>query len=571
MPSDPARHLSLHEAADLLGVHYMTIYRRVRLGILPARKIGGTWLVDPADLERATTTPERGRRRRGGSHPRVSIWQERLQARMLGGDVAGSWQVIEAAMASGFEPGEIYVRVLAPSLHAIGASWRSGRVSIDQEHLASSVATTLIGRLGPRFVHPGRKKGVVIVAMPPGERHGLGVAMLADILADAGYGVLNLGPDTPTASLVAAMRDAGSLAAVVVSVVDIERRPAAGRLLAAARRERPSVPRLVGGNAVPDERRGARSRCGRVGRGSARARRPDRSAQGTGMMQPLPAPVAGVPFDVETAAGRVSAYELGEGRTVLLLHSFNAAGSGIELAPLASRLAEHRRVVLVDWLGFGTSDRPDAPYGWALYGEQLERIRLAALQPGETSVDVVALSLPGQYVVVAAAEHPERFGRIVLISPTGFGRFKGDAGRTSRNIYRFLRLTGIGRLLFAVLARRQVIRWFLRQTFADPEQVPREYERYCWRTCQQPHAYRAPLAFVSGLLNDPRAEGAYQRLANPTLLLFGDHPRFTDPAAAEALVAANSHLERITIEHAGDLPQLEQRDETAAVIERFLA
>ena len=100
----------------------MTIYRRVRLGILPARKIGGTWMVDPADLVRATTTPDRGRRRRG-SHPRVSMWQERLQARMLSGDVAGSWQVIEAAMASGLEPGEIYVRVLAPSLHAIGALW----------------------------------------------------------------------------------------------------------------------------------------------------------------------------------------------------------------------------------------------------------------------------------------------------------------------------------------------------------------------------------------------------------------------------------------------------------------
>lgn len=40
----------------------------------------------------------------------------------------------------------------------------------------------------------------------------------------------------------------------VSRVVDIERRPAAGRLLVAARRERPSVPRLVGGNAVPDER-----------------------------------------------------------------------------------------------------------------------------------------------------------------------------------------------------------------------------------------------------------------------------------------------------------------------------
>jgi pimeloyl-ACP methyl ester carboxylesterase len=128
-------------------------------------------------------------------------------------------------------------------------------------------------------------------------------------------------------------------------------------------------------------------------------------------MSPLPPPVAGVPFDLETAAGRVVGYQLGEGRTVLLLHSFNAAGAGIELAPLAPRLAEQRRVVLIDWLGFGTPDRPDAPYGWALYGEQLERIRVAALQPGETSVDVVALSLPGQYVVVAAAEYPQRFSR----------------------------------------------------------------------------------------------------------------------------------------------------------------
>ena len=78
--------------------------------------------------------------------------------------------------------------------------------------------------------------------------------MLADILTDAGYEVLNLGPDTPNVSLAAAIRNAGPLAAVVVSVVDRERRPAAARLLAAARRERPSVPRLVGGNAVPDER-----------------------------------------------------------------------------------------------------------------------------------------------------------------------------------------------------------------------------------------------------------------------------------------------------------------------------
>jgi pimeloyl-ACP methyl ester carboxylesterase len=322
------------------------------------------------------------------------------------------------------------------------------------------------------------------------------------------------------------------------------------------------------------EPRGARVayRTGIVIAPGTRRATPAQSSDNHPVKNPLlPPPVDGVPFTVDTDAGRVAGYRLGEGRTVLLLHSFNAAGAGVELAPLALRLATHRRVALVDWLGFGTSDRPDAPYGWALYGEQLERIRSAVLQPGEDRVDVVALSLPAQYVVVAAAAHPERFGRIVLISPTGFGRFRGGAGGGSRNLYGFLRRTGIGRLVFAVLARRRVIRWFLRGLFADPGRIPPGYERYCWRTCQQPGAYRAPLAFVSGMLNDPRAEDAYARLANPTLLVFGDHPRFTDPAASDALVAANERLERTTIEHAGDLPQLERPDETAAVVSAFLA
>ena len=90
--------------------------------------------------------------------------------------------------------------------------------------------------------------------MPPGERHGLGVAMLADILTQDGYEVRNLGPDTPGSSLVATMRDADQLVAVVVSVVDARHRGAAVKLLSAARRERRTLPLIAGGFAVPDER-----------------------------------------------------------------------------------------------------------------------------------------------------------------------------------------------------------------------------------------------------------------------------------------------------------------------------
>lgn len=253
----PREGLTLHEVADRFGVHYMTVYRWVRLGRLPARKVDGGWVVDPADLDRVRSgapRPARGHgRRRADGLERTATWRSRLEDRMLSGDVAGSWGVVEAAMAAGLEPGDVYVEVVWPILLDIGDAWRSGSLGIQQEHLASSVATAIIGRLGPRFVRRGRKKGVVLLAMPPGERHGLGAAMLADILSDGGYEVRNLGPDTPPDSLVAALRDVDRPAAVIVSVAVEDHRPAAVRLARAARRERPSVPLLVGGYAVPDE------------------------------------------------------------------------------------------------------------------------------------------------------------------------------------------------------------------------------------------------------------------------------------------------------------------------------
>ena len=124
--------LTLHEAAERLGVHYMTVYRHVRLGMLPARKVGGTWRIDPVDLSSravgsgpAATQPfAAGQAQSRGRMRRRAPWSERLRDRMLAGDAAGSWQVVEAAMASGVEPADVYVEILAPALHGIGAGWQ---------------------------------------------------------------------------------------------------------------------------------------------------------------------------------------------------------------------------------------------------------------------------------------------------------------------------------------------------------------------------------------------------------------------------------------------------------------
>jgi len=235
---------TLQEAADRLEVHYMTAYRYVRLGLLHAVKQNGTWVVTEEDLE-AFTKPKPGRPTPGDSR-----WPDRLEARMLAGDAVGAWAVVEAAMASGAEPEEVYAELLGPVMVAIGEKWQAGEIDIEDEHLASAVAGRIIGKLGPRFARRGRNRGVVVATTPPGERHGFGVAMVADILRGRGFEVLELGPDLPADRLIAALGKVSGLVAVCLSVVSDQHLGSCRDVIAVIKSEFPSIPVLVGGGAV---------------------------------------------------------------------------------------------------------------------------------------------------------------------------------------------------------------------------------------------------------------------------------------------------------------------------------
>jgi MerR family transcriptional regulator, light-induced transcriptional regulator len=249
--SSDAPVLTLQEAADALGVHYMTAYRYVRLGLLQASKTGGTWKVARVDLEEFTSpaTPAGGT----GPRRRRAPWAARLEQRLLAGDPRGAWGVVEAALAAGAEHDEIYLDVLSPALVSIGDRWERGEIDIADEHRASGIAMRIVGRLGPRFVRRGRTRGVVIVGAPAGEHHNLPVALVADLVRQGGWEVSDLGADTPTASFAHAALSTDGLVAVGISVTTPEALPSASEALAALREvTTPQVVLFLGGLAVRD-------------------------------------------------------------------------------------------------------------------------------------------------------------------------------------------------------------------------------------------------------------------------------------------------------------------------------
>jgi len=245
--------MTLQEAADQLGTHYMTVYRYVRLGRLPARKVGGTWEVEKADVEAL----------RSGSEPKVrprhsADWSGRLEARLVEGDEAGAWGVVEAALASGTTPGEIYTGLIGPALASLGARWHDGTISIAQEHLATAVALRLIGRMGPRFARKGRTKGVVVVTTPAGERHAIPSLMVSDLLRGTGFQVIDLGADVPGDSLAQIIPAFDGLVAVCISSTRLNADPAVRRSIKAARQAAPDVKIFVGGASITDATHAAR-------------------------------------------------------------------------------------------------------------------------------------------------------------------------------------------------------------------------------------------------------------------------------------------------------------------------
>ena len=162
----PPGFLGLQEAADRLGVHYMTAYRYVRTGRLPATRIGSQWWVDPEISWRWPGSGVAGRP--GGDAEGVTGGRgaaARGSARRRGR--ARAWTIVESRLGSGSDPDEILMDELGQAMRSVGAGWEAGTYTVDDEHRASGVASRLVARLGARFTTRGPKRGSVVLGTPP--------------------------------------------------------------------------------------------------------------------------------------------------------------------------------------------------------------------------------------------------------------------------------------------------------------------------------------------------------------------------------------------------------------------
>ena len=294
------------------------------------------------------------------------------------------------------------------------------------------------------------------------------------------------------------------------------------------------------------------------------------------MTPELPSAVSGERIEFTGAAGRLSAYVAGQGAPLLLIHSINASASAAEVRPLHEHYRASRTVVSVDLPGYGFSDRSDRAYTPRLMTDALHDVT-AQIQArcGPAPIDALAVSLSCEYLARAAAEAPERFRSVALVSPTGFmglRPWRGAPGSTRGLpwLYKALRGPGAGwgGALFRALTRPGVIRYFLRRTWGSKE-IDETLWAYDVLTTRVPGAEHAPLHFLAANLFSADIHTVYERLAMPVWMSHGVRGDFTD-YRGKVIVEGRPNWQ-FNVFPTGALPYFEVPEDFIRACDAFLA
>lgn len=136
---------------------------------------------------------------------------------------------------------------LLPGLREVGTAWASGRLSVAAEH---SVAAGVTRRLAAEYdaAGPPPSGPCVVIGLPPGARHDLGLLAFATALRRREVRTTYLGADVPTTDWAAAA-EAQSADCVVLAAPMEADAAAVTQTVAAVRSRRPHVALAIGGSA----------------------------------------------------------------------------------------------------------------------------------------------------------------------------------------------------------------------------------------------------------------------------------------------------------------------------------
>jgi pimeloyl-ACP methyl ester carboxylesterase len=239
----------------------------------------------------------------------------------------------------------------------------------------------------------------------------------------------------------------------------------------------------------------------------------------------------------------------GQGPAVLIVHGIG--GHKEDWAGLAQTLAPKHTVYAVDMLGFGGSSKT---------GDQItideQAAALVALmdEQGVKTADVVGNSVGGWVAATLAAGHPDRVRKLVLVDAAGFKAM--FEGQPPVDFYP-QDVAAMSKLL-------SYVRY-------APETHNDAYAETALEASKATGDAQAAAAVGKGMFVSARLEDVADKVAAPTLVIWGAEDKLFPPPVADLVSAHVKGSHKVLIPNASHFPQLDNPELFNRTVAEFLA
>lgn len=255
----------------------------------------------------------------------------------------------------------------------------------------------------------------------------------------------------------------------------------------------------------------------------------------------------------QIATGSVNTAYLaaGTGQVVVCLHG---AGAGaVTWYPAVSELAKKYRVIVPDIVGYGESDKPNAPYDRPYFSawlkEFLEAIHISRMH-------LIGLSQGGAIALQFSLDHPEMVEKLVLVDSGALG------AKTP-----FLPLLGM--ILMNTLPSMLANRFMSRYLLATPKKRDHNHSLYSVAVLKSIGGRNA-FSQGRGAAVSPLSEKLLTQIVSPTLIIWGEDDRFFPVAYGESAAHLIPNAIFKKIQNAGHLPLIDQPQSFNKTLINFL-
>ena len=186
--------------------------------------------------------------------PQINEMQEKLKTAVLKGNRNGIVKITNEALESGEKPVELLNQVLLPAINLVGEYFDQGKYFLPQLIASAEAMKNSIEVLDPLLQtgNSGEEMPVVVIATVEGDIHDIGKNLVALMLKNHGFHVIDLGKDVPQAKILETAKEhhAEFIALSALMTTTMQRMR---EIVAAAKQEGITAKIIIGGAVITQE------------------------------------------------------------------------------------------------------------------------------------------------------------------------------------------------------------------------------------------------------------------------------------------------------------------------------